>query len=88
LPSPAGYDARTEQFSQELRLSSKSASIAGIATTWTAGLYYANQRRRFLDDEYIPGLQATFQQIFGYGIYSKRVGGGTELLYGHRSLSG
>jgi iron complex outermembrane receptor protein len=70
LPSPAGYDARTEQFSQELRLSSKSASIAGIATTWTAGLYYANQRRRFLDDEYIPGLQATFQQIYGYGIYS------------------
>ncbi len=70
LPSPAGYDARTEQFSQELRLSSKSASIAGIATTWTAGLYYANQRRRFLDDEYIPGLRATFQQIYGYGIYS------------------
>jgi len=70
LPSPAGYDARTEQFSQELRLSSKSTSIAGIATTWTAGLYYANQRRRFLDDEYITGLQATFQNIFNYGIYS------------------
>jgi outer membrane receptor protein involved in Fe transport len=70
LPSPAGYDARTEQFSQELRLSSKSASIAGIAMTWTAGLYYANQRRQFLDDEYIPGVQATFQNIYGYGIYS------------------
>ena len=70
LPSPAGYDARTEQFSQELRLSSKATNIAGIATTWTAGLYYANQRRRFLDDEYIPGLQTTFQNIFGYGIYS------------------
>ena len=70
LPSPAGYDARTEQFSQELRLSSKSTSIAGIATNWTAGLYYANQRRRFLDDEYIPGLQKTFQSIYGYGIYS------------------
>ncbi len=70
LPSPAGYDARTEQFSQELRLSSKVASIAGIPITWTAGLYYANQRRKFLDDEYIPGLQKTFQSIFGYGIYS------------------
>jgi iron complex outermembrane recepter protein len=70
LPSQAGYDARTEQFSQELRLSSKSTSIAGIATTWTAGLYFANQRRRFLDDEYIPGLQSTFQGIFNYGIYS------------------
>jgi len=70
LASPAGSDARTEQFSQELRLSSNAASIAGIATTWTAGLYYANQRRRFLDAEYIPGLQATFQNIYGYGIYS------------------
>jgi hypothetical protein len=39
LPSQAGYDARTEQFSQELRLSSKATSIAGVATTWTAGLY-------------------------------------------------
>jgi len=29
-----------------------------IATTWTAGLYYNDQHRRFLDDEYIPGLQA------------------------------
>ena len=70
LGSPAGYDARTEQFSQELRLSSKATTIAGIATTWTAGLYFANQRRKFLDDEYIPGLQTTFQNIFGYGIYS------------------
>src|SRR5580658_6877477 len=70
LPSQAGYDARTEQFSQELRLSSRETSIAGVATTWTAGLYFANQRRRFLDDEYIPGVQATFQKIFGYGIYS------------------
>jgi outer membrane receptor protein involved in Fe transport len=53
-----------------LRLSSKSTTIAGIATTWTAGLYYADQHRRFLDDEYIPGLQATYQQIYGYGINS------------------
>jgi iron complex outermembrane recepter protein len=70
LPSPAGYDARTEQFSEELRLSSKSTSIAGIATAWTVGLYFSNQRRKFLDDEYIPGLQATFQRIFGYSINS------------------
>ena len=70
MPSPANYDARTEQISQELRLSSKSASIAGIATTWTAGLYISDQHRRFLDDEYIPGLQAEFQKIYGYGINS------------------
>ena len=70
LPSPANYDARTEQFSQEIRLSSKNTSIAGIATTWTTGLYFSNQHRRFLDDEYIPGLQAQFSKIFGYSIDS------------------
>ena len=70
LPSPANYDARTEQISQELRLSSKSSSVAGIATTWTAGVYFSNQHRRFLDDELIPGLQAKFQQIYGYSIDS------------------
>ena len=72
LPSPANYDARTEQFSEEVRLSSKSASIAGLPVTWTAGLYYSNQHRRFLDDEYIPGLQAGFQRIYGYGINSNQ----------------
>jgi outer membrane receptor protein involved in Fe transport len=70
LPSPANYDARTEQFSQEIRLSSKNTSIAGVATTWTAGLYFSNQHRRFLDDEYIPGVQAQFLNIFHYGIDS------------------
>ena len=70
LPSPANYDARTEQISQELRLSSRSTTIAGIATTWTAGLYYNDQHRRFLDDEYIPGVQAAFQKIYGYPINS------------------
>jgi outer membrane receptor protein involved in Fe transport len=72
LASPANYDARTEQISQELRLSSKSTSIAGVATTWTAGLYYSDQHRRFLDDEFIPGLQSTYQSIYGYGINSNQ----------------
>jgi outer membrane receptor protein involved in Fe transport len=70
LPSPAGYDARTLQYSEEMRLASKNASIAGLGLKWTVGVYYADQRRRFLDDEYIPGLQSTFQSIFGYGIGS------------------
>ncbi len=70
LPSPANYDARTEQISQEVRLSAKAASMGALAATWTAGLYFNNQRRRFLDDETIPGLQATFLKIFGYGIGS------------------
>jgi len=70
LPSTANYDAKTVQFSQELRLSSKSSTIAGIPTTWTAGLYYSNQHRQFLDDETVPGIQSTFQSIYGYSIDS------------------
>ena len=38
--------------------------------TWTAGLYYADQNRRFLDDEYITGLQSSFQSIYGYPVGS------------------
>ena len=59
-----------EQLSQEVRLSLKQTSIAGVESTWTAGIYFNNQHRRFLDDEYIPGLQATYQKILGYGINS------------------
>ncbi len=70
LPSPAYYQARTRQFSEELRLSSRSATIAGVSATWTAGVYYSNQHRRLLDDEYIPGLQAKFLDIYHYGINS------------------
>lgn len=70
LPSPANYEARTEQFSEEVRMNSKPATLAGMPLTWTAGLYFSNQHRRFTDDEYIPGLRATFQQIFGYAIDS------------------
>jgi outer membrane receptor protein involved in Fe transport len=70
LPSPVYYRTRTEQFSQELRLSSKDAALAGIPATWTAGLYFSDQHQTHLDDEFIPGLQADFLNIYGYGIGS------------------
>jgi len=70
LPSPVYYRTTTEQISQELRLSSTSASIAGMPITWTGGLYFSNQHQKHLDDEFIPGMQADFLNIFGYGIDS------------------
>jgi outer membrane receptor protein involved in Fe transport len=70
LPSPVYYRTITEQISQELRLSSASASIAGMSLTWTGGLYFSIQHQKHLDDEFIPGEQADFQSIFGYGIGS------------------
>ena len=70
LASPVYYETRTEQIAQELRLSSKEARLAGVPVTWTAGLYFADQRQTHLDDEYIPGLQAKFLDIYGYAIDS------------------
>jgi outer membrane receptor protein involved in Fe transport len=70
LPSPVYYRTTTEQISQELRLSSATASVAGMPITWTGGLYFSIQHQKHLDDEFIPGVQAQFQNIYGYGIGS------------------
>ncbi len=70
LGSPVYYETKTEQISQELRLSSRSASLGAIPVTWTAGLYYSDQQQTHLDDEFIPGLQAKFLDIYGYAIDS------------------
>lgn len=70
LPSPVNYRTTTEQFSQEVRLSSRAASIGGMPLTWTGGLYFSIQHQKHLDDEFIPGLQANFTAITGYAIDS------------------
>ncbi len=74
LASPVYYKTTTSQFSQELRLSSNKQDIAGVPISWTAGLYFANLHLAHTDDEFIPGLQADFQQIYGYGIGSSQSG--------------
>lgn len=70
LPSPVYNRTRTEQFSQELRLHSESESIAGVPTSWSAGIYFADQRQSHTNYQYIPGLQADFLKIYGYDISS------------------
>jgi outer membrane receptor protein involved in Fe transport len=74
VPSPVVYSTITNQISEELRLASKQPFDIGIPMNWLAGVYYADQRQGHIDDEHIPGLQADFQQIFGYSIYNSYVG--------------
>lgn len=70
LPSPVYFRTITEQISQELRLTSTSASIAGIPITATGGLYFSIQHQKHLDDQFISGVQTEFQNIYGYAIDS------------------
>jgi iron complex outermembrane receptor protein len=74
LPSPVVYTTTTNQISQELRLTSKRPADIGIPMQWQTGVYFSNQRQAHIDDEHIPGLQADFQQIFGYSIYDSYIG--------------
>jgi outer membrane receptor protein involved in Fe transport len=74
LPSPVVYNTNTNQISQELRFASKEPANIGIPMNWLAGVYLADQRQAHIDDEHIPGLQADFEQIFGYSIYNSYIG--------------
>jgi outer membrane receptor protein involved in Fe transport len=73
-PSPVVYTTITNQISQEFRLTSKEPANIGIPMHWQVGLYFSDQRQSHIDDEHIPGLQADFQQIFGYSIYNSYIG--------------
>jgi outer membrane receptor protein involved in Fe transport len=64
LPSPVYYDTTTDQFSQEVRLASKDAKVAGFPINWQGGLYFSNLRQTHTDDEFIPGLGAEFSAIY------------------------
>jgi outer membrane receptor protein involved in Fe transport len=79
LPSPVYYDTTTDQFSQELRLASNETKIAGVPVNWVGGVFFSNQRQYHTDDEYIPGVQAAYQQIFGQNIFYDPVVGGAGL---------
>lgn len=74
LSSPAFYDTTTDQFSQELRLASRDAKVADFPITWVGGLYFSNLRQAHTDDEFMPGLQADFQQNYGVDISTTPLG--------------
>ena len=77
IPSPVYYDTTTDQFSEEMRLASNEAKVAGFPVNWVGGVYFSNLRQTHTDDEFMPGLQADFGQIFnapGFTIDQTAVG--------------
>jgi len=65
LPSPTSLDSKVQQFSQELRLTSKEYDQSVSPWTWVGGLYYANERLTMVENDPIYGLNAAFAK---YGI--------------------
>lgn len=65
LPSPGHATSFVRQFTQELRLSSKSYAQKPSPITWVAGFYYERSKSRFTDAEPILGFNETFTALYG-----------------------
>jgi len=71
IASPVFAETKNEQFSQELRATSKKPTPGtGLPLGWTAGLYYSHGKQDAGNTEYAPGLNAAFQSIYGYPLSS------------------
>lgn len=68
IPSPVHRNDRTWQISEEVRLTSKEATLFGNDFNWIAGFYFESQRQARDDYEPAPGFDAAFQQIYGFNI--------------------
>ena len=66
LPSQVHRDDRTWQGSEEIRLTSKDATLFGNDLNWIAGFFFENQRQARDDFEPEPGFRATFRSIYGF----------------------
>ena len=64
LPGPYSNRVSSEQWSEELRLSSKSMIETGRPYEGQIGFYYFDQDIRTLDDEYVTGLATTLESVF------------------------
>lgn len=60
LPSAVYLNNEIKQFSQEIRLASKSYDPSGIPITWIGGVYYANLRTTVVDNEPVFGINQAF----------------------------
>ncbi len=65
LPSPAYIYPTTRQYSEELRIASKSSADTGRPYTWIGGLYFSDQHVHLSDQEYITGVGAALQKLYG-----------------------
>jgi len=62
LAAPVQFNTNVNQVHEEIRLASKSG--ADDTWSWIAGLYYSRVRTGLLDNEYIPGFNAAFGNIY------------------------
>jgi outer membrane receptor protein involved in Fe transport len=62
-PSEVHLDASTQQFTQEIRLSSPDDPSARLH--WVGGVYYANQRIHETDFQQIDNLNSIFSSLYG-----------------------
>jgi iron complex outermembrane receptor protein len=63
LPSPVKLDTQYIQFTQELRLASP--DNPGDHLHWVVGAYFAQQSIHNTDFQQIPGINTTFESLFG-----------------------
>jgi outer membrane receptor protein involved in Fe transport len=64
LPSVVKLDTHYQQFTQELRLNSPDLG-PGQTLQWVAGVYFASQTIHNTDFQRIPGINTTFENLFG-----------------------
>jgi iron complex outermembrane receptor protein len=78
LPSQVHRNDRTWQGSEEIRATSKDATLFGNELNWITGFYFESQRQARDDIEPEPGFQATFKKIYGFSVQDSVIGNAAE----------
>jgi outer membrane receptor protein involved in Fe transport len=65
IASPVSFPTKYGQISQEFRLASPPPGEGELPLRWTAGVYYNDQWNYHQNNEFSPGLNAAFEQIYG-----------------------
>ena len=64
IPSVAHITPLFGQFSEEMRLTSKTMEETGLPYSWIGGLFFSDFRLHLSDQEYMNGLSAEIPQIY------------------------
>jgi iron complex outermembrane receptor protein len=72
IASPVPYDISHRNFSQEIRLSSIDNGSSKLS--WVVGAYLSDYSEHRYDTGQVPGLNADFQSIYGFGINNSVIG--------------
>jgi iron complex outermembrane recepter protein len=78
LPSQVHRNDRTWQGSEEIRATSKDATLFGNELNWITGFFFESQRQARDDIEPEPGFQATFKKIYGFPVQDSVIGNAAE----------